>query len=95
MSIKLELVLRSSEKAKDKGKDPRGVTSVLLRGEREFAVMAVGPFLFFLFIEDDMMTFRQSQQIFIYGVLYPFSASAWVDKVTNALSTEVPSESRT
>jgi 3-phosphoinositide dependent protein kinase-1 len=42
MTIKSELILRSSEKAKEKGKDSRGViATVELRGEREFIVMAV------------------------------------------------------
>ncbi|KAJ6593690.1 kinase-like domain-containing protein [Mycena capillaripes] len=78
MSIKTELVLRSSERAKDKGKDSRGtVTDVQLRGEREFSVTASQP------------------KTYIYGVLYPFSASAWVDKVTSALGHGGDPESRT
>ncbi|KAJ7128887.1 kinase-like protein [Mycena crocata] len=76
MSIKSELVLQASEKAKDKGKDSRGVIStVTLRGEKEFVVMA------------------SSQKTFIYGVLYPFSASAWEEKISNALTVKEPLDS--
>jgi len=63
LSIKSELLLRPSEKAKDS----RGVVNTVeLRGEREFIVMA-------------------SSKNFIYGVLYPFSASVWHEKIINAL----------
>ncbi|KAJ7078895.1 kinase-like protein [Mycena belliarum] len=42
MSIKSELVFRSSDQVKEKGKDSRGVISAVdLRGEREFIVMSV------------------------------------------------------
>ncbi|KAJ6558558.1 kinase-like protein [Mycena vulgaris] len=76
MSIKSELVMRASDKAKDKGKDSRGVISTVeLRGEREFIVMA-------------------SSKTFIYGVLYPLSASSWAEKITNTLALEEP-DSRT
>jgi len=66
MSIKSELVLRPLENAKDKVKDSKVVTTVELRGEREFCVMT-------------------SSKTFIYGVLYPLSASAWQEKINNAL----------
>ncbi|KAJ6603111.1 kinase-like domain-containing protein [Mycena sp. CBHHK59/15] len=36
-----------------------------------------------------------SSKTFIYGVTYPFSASAWQEKIENALSAGSPSESRT
>ncbi|KAF8170219.1 kinase-like domain-containing protein [Mycena galopus ATCC 62051] len=78
MSVQSELVLRPSEKTKDKPKDTRAtVTSVQLRADREFSVTTSQP------------------KTLIFGVLYPCSASAWVEKVSDALAPNQMVESRT